>query len=168
MNIAVPNVNVVTSSSCITKPLFLQVLNMFREKHSIKNQQVWNNFQMTVKRSPGRPRSSTSDRAQQILQAAGRLFADLGYDKTTIRLVAESAGVDPKLVMHYFGNKQRLFIATVKVPREVGKAIALLKLAPKSTWGKKNLGGDLDSSEIRLYTNTRWGYSSECLRTRSR
>jgi AcrR family transcriptional regulator len=92
---------------------------------------------MAAKLSPGRPRSSSSDRAQQILLAAGRLFADLGYEKTTIRLVAESAGVDPKLVMHYFGNKQRLFISTVKVPKEVGKAIALLKLAPKGTWGKR-------------------------------
>lgn len=92
---------------------------------------------MAGKLSPGRPRSSSSDRAQQILLAATNLFADLGYEKTTIRLVAESAGVDPKLVMHYFGNKQRLFISTVKVPKEVGKAIALLKLSPKSTWGKR-------------------------------
>ena len=92
---------------------------------------------MAEKLSPGRPRSSSTDRAQQILQAATQLFADVGYDKTTIRLVAESAGVDPKLVMHYFGSKQRLFMATVKVPKEVGKAIALLKLAPKSTWGKR-------------------------------
>lgn len=92
---------------------------------------------MTVKLSPGRPRSSSSDRAQQILVSAGQLFADLGYEKTTIRLVAESAGVDPKLVMHYFGNKQRLFMSTVKVPKEVGKAIALLKLAPKNSWGKR-------------------------------
>jgi AcrR family transcriptional regulator len=92
---------------------------------------------MAGKLSPGRPRSSSSDRAQQILQAAAQLFADLGYDKTTIRLVAESAGVDPKLVMHYFGNKQRLFMSTVKVPMEVGKAITLLKLVPKRTWGKR-------------------------------
>ncbi len=92
---------------------------------------------MAQKLSPGRPRSSSSDRAQQILKAATKLFGDLGYDKTTIRLVAESAGVDPKLVMHYFGTKQRLFISTVKVPKEAGKAISLLKLAPKSTWGKR-------------------------------
>jgi AcrR family transcriptional regulator len=91
---------------------------------------------MAGKLSPGRPRSSSSDRQQLILEAATKLFADLGYEKTTIRLVAETAGVDPKLVMHYFGNKQRLFMSTVKVPKEVGKAIALLKLAPKGTLGK--------------------------------
>ncbi len=91
---------------------------------------------MAGKLSPGRPRSSSSDRQQLILEAATKLFADLGYEKTTIRLVAETAGVDPKLVMHYFVNKQRLFMSTVKVPKEVGKAIALLKLAPKGTLGK--------------------------------
>ena len=65
------------------------------------------------------------------------MFAELGYEKTTIRLIAEQAQVDPKLVMHYFGNKQKLFMATVKVPSEVGAAILLLKLTPKVNWGKR-------------------------------
>lgn len=71
------------------------------------------------------------------MNAAAKLFADLGYDKTTIRLVAEQAKVDPKLVMHYFGNKSKLFIATVKVPGEVTKAIKILRITPKSMWGKR-------------------------------
>jgi AcrR family transcriptional regulator len=92
---------------------------------------------MVTRLSPGRPKTSANDRQQLILRAASKLFADLGYVKTSIRLVAESAAVDPKLVMHYFGSKQRLFMSTVEVPKEVGKAIALLKLAPQSTWGRR-------------------------------
>ncbi|MEY4423014.1 MAG: hypothetical protein RLZZ258_117 [Actinomycetota bacterium] len=92
---------------------------------------------MVNKLSPGRPKASANDRAQLILTAASKLFADLGYEKTTIRLVAESAMVDPKLVMHYFGSKQRLFMATVRVPKEVGSAIKLLRLAPQDTWGRR-------------------------------
>jgi len=46
---------------------------------------------------------------QSILTAARRLFADLGYDRTTIRAVARAAGVDAGLVMHYFGSKDELF-----------------------------------------------------------
>lgn len=92
---------------------------------------------MVIKLSPGRPKASPNDRALRILTSASKLFADLGYDKTTIRLVAESAQVDPKLVMHYFGSKQRLFMATVKVPKEVGAAITLLKMSPKDNWGKR-------------------------------
>ena len=92
---------------------------------------------MTVQRTPGRPRSSANDRRDAIAKAASRQFAAVGYDRTTIRSVAEEVGVDPKLVMHYFGNKQKLFIATVKVPHEVGAALTLLKLVPRKQWGRR-------------------------------
>jgi len=62
-------------------------------------------------RRPGRP-----DTREQILSSARQLFADLGYDRTTIRGVAESAGVDSRLVTHYFGSKQRLFVAAAEPP----------------------------------------------------
>jgi AcrR family transcriptional regulator len=45
----------------------------------------------------------------RILAAATRLFVESGYERTTIRAVAAEAGVDPGLVMHYFGSKQGLF-----------------------------------------------------------
>lgn len=92
---------------------------------------------MVAKTSPGRPKASSQNRRDQISKVAGRLFSDLGYEKTTIRLVADEAGVDPKLVMHYFGNKQRLFVATMKVPSEVHAALTLLKLTPKASWGNR-------------------------------
>ncbi|MFI5691512.1 TetR/AcrR family transcriptional regulator [Kribbella sp. NPDC051586] len=46
---------------------------------------------------------------ERILTEARRLFAETGYDRTTIRAVAAAAQVDPGLVMHYFGSKQQLF-----------------------------------------------------------
>ena len=64
-------------------------------------------------RRPGRPRTR-----EQILAAAGRLFADLGYDRTTVRGIAEAAGVDSRLVTHYFGSKQRLFLETTELPAD--------------------------------------------------
>lgn len=45
----------------------------------------------------------------RILDAASRLFVASGYDRTTIRGIASVAGVDPGLVIHYFGSKQQLF-----------------------------------------------------------
>jgi AcrR family transcriptional regulator len=53
-----------------------------------------------------------------IFDAARRQFAELGYDRTTIRSVAAEAGVDPALVLHYFGSKQQLFLAVVELPFE--------------------------------------------------
>jgi AcrR family transcriptional regulator len=92
---------------------------------------------MKTSRTPGRPRVSNQNKQDQIRKIATKLFSDLGYDKTTIRLIAEKCEVDPKLVMHYFGNKQKLFMATVKVPTEVSAAITLLKLTPSNQWGKR-------------------------------
>lgn len=51
-----------------------------------------------------------------ILDAARGRFASDGYDAATIRGIAHDAGVDPALVHHYFGTKQRLFTAAMDVP----------------------------------------------------
>ncbi len=55
---------------------------------------------------------------ERILAAARHIFAELGYDRTTIRAVASAAGVDPGLVMHYFGSKDLLFARAVEVPAD--------------------------------------------------
>lgn len=51
-----------------------------------------------------------------IEEAASRLFADQGYDRTSVRQVALAAGVDPMLVTHYFKTKAGLFAAIVRPP----------------------------------------------------
>ncbi|MGW0228459.1 TetR/AcrR family transcriptional regulator [Actinopolymorpha singaporensis] len=68
----------------------------------------------------GRPRPSRAERRRQteerILASARREFAERGYERTTIRGVAGAAGVDPALVMQYFGSKDQLFRQAVHVP----------------------------------------------------
>ena len=49
-----------------------------------------------------------------ILDAARELFAEVGFEKTTIRSVAAKAGIDPALVMQYYGNKEGLFAASAR------------------------------------------------------
>jgi AcrR family transcriptional regulator len=49
-----------------------------------------------------------------ILEAARELFAELGFERATIRAVAARAGVDPALVMQYYGNKEGLFVASAR------------------------------------------------------
>lgn len=61
-----------------------------------------------------RPGSSTT--REEILGAAKRQFADLGYPAATMRSIAREAGVDPRLVTHYFGSKQELFMAVFELP----------------------------------------------------
>jgi len=47
----------------------------------------------------------------KILTAAQELFARYGYAGTTMKMVAEQAGVASGLVFHYFDNKENLFMA---------------------------------------------------------
>lgn len=66
------------------------------------------------RRSGRRPGDARTREA--IAAAARRRFGALGYDATTIRAVAEEAGVDPALVLYFFGSKDRLFAASIDWP----------------------------------------------------
>ena len=62
-------------------------------------------------RRPGNP-----DTREAILAAARSAFAERGFDGASIRQIATGAGVDPALVHHYFGTKDKLFLATMNSP----------------------------------------------------
>jgi AcrR family transcriptional regulator len=58
------------------------------------------------------PRRSDASRAA-ILRAARVRFSRDGYQRATIRSIAADAGIDPSMVMRYYGNKEQLFAAAV-------------------------------------------------------
>jgi AcrR family transcriptional regulator len=57
-----------------------------------------------------------------ILVAARQLLVEKGYDATTIRAVASVAGIDPSMVMRYYGSKEGLFSAALEVDLQLPKA----------------------------------------------
>jgi AcrR family transcriptional regulator len=60
-----------------------------------------------------RPRDAAATR-RALLTAARELFAAVGYDATTVRAVADRAGVNQALLFRYFGNKRGLFTEAVQ------------------------------------------------------
>ncbi len=64
----------------------------------------------------GGRRPGDSGTRDAILVAARADFAERGYDHATIRAIAAQAGVDPALVIHYFGSKDALFEAALELP----------------------------------------------------
>lgn len=64
-------------------------------------------------------RPGSSDTRERILVAAREAFGVAGFDGATIRGIAGSADVDPALVHHYFGTKERLFIAATHLPVDI-------------------------------------------------
>ena len=68
-----------------------------------------------VPRRRGR-RPAGQDTRAAILAAARAEFARRGYDAATLRGIARVAGVDARLVHHYFSGKEEIFVAAMELP----------------------------------------------------
>lgn len=56
----------------------------------------------------------TSDTPRErIADAAGEIFAERGFDGTTVRDICQKAGANIAAVNYYFGDKQRLYVEAV-------------------------------------------------------
>ncbi len=83
-------------------------------------------------------RPAGEDRRGAILAAARAEFGARGFDATTIRGVARVAGVDPRLVHHYFDGKDALFVAAFELPARPQQLLEAV------------LGTDADGIGVRL------------------
>ncbi|EFG75354.1 transcriptional regulator, TetR family [Mycobacterium parascrofulaceum ATCC BAA-614] len=59
-------------------------------------------------------RRSSDDTKAAILAAARERFGAVGFQGATIRAIAADAGIDPAMVMRYYGSKDRLFAAAAE------------------------------------------------------
>jgi AcrR family transcriptional regulator len=82
-------------------------------------------------------RPGDSGTREAILRAARRQFAELGYDRTSMRQIALEAGVDPTLVSHFHGTKGNLFLAVVELPFEPAEVLAELVSGPPQDAGAR-------------------------------
>jgi AcrR family transcriptional regulator len=64
------------------------------------------------------------------------MFAERGFDRTSIRAIATEAKVDPALVHHYFGTKDKLFLASMNAPIDPSE------LVPKALAGPRDQAGE--------------------------
>ena len=71
---------------------------------------------MPARARRGRRPLGSPDARRAVLDAARELFAELGFERTTMRAVAARAGVDPALIYHYFGDKDGLLFAALQPP----------------------------------------------------
>src|SRR3954464_9491754 len=60
-----------------------------------------------------------------ILAAARHRFAADGFDRTTIRAIAADAGIDPSMVMRYYGSKDGLFSAAADLDLQLPDLVAV-------------------------------------------
>lgn len=88
-----------------------------------------------VRRSGRRP--GNQDTKQSILESARKAFAERGFDKASIRAIAAGAEVDPALVHHYFGTKEKLFLASMNAPINPAEVIPAALAGPREEAGER-------------------------------
>src|SRR3954467_12620237 len=89
----------------------------------------------THKRTGRRP--GTTDTRDAIAAAARAAFAEVGYDRATIRKIAGTAGVDPALVVHFFGSKDELFREVMALPAQLAEGMAAIAQGDRATVGRR-------------------------------
>jgi AcrR family transcriptional regulator len=106
-------------------------------------------------RARGGRRAGDSGTREAILDAARRQFADHGYDGATIRGIAAGAAVDPALVHHFYGTKERLFAAAMRLPVVPSEVLtAAFADGPGSEPGQRGLGEHLVRMALTVWERT--------------
>lgn len=109
----------------------------------------------TPSRARRGPRGAdAADTRAAILREARRAFAAGGYAGTSLRQVAQRAGVDASLLSYYFGSKENLFAAAMELPSSPREVVAsVLADAPLERLGEALVRGLLSAwadDEARL------------------
>lgn len=65
-------------------------------------------------RSDSRPRLSATERRQQLLDVAGRLFAEHGYHGLSMEQLADAAGVSKPVLYQHFPSKRDLYLGLLR------------------------------------------------------
>jgi AcrR family transcriptional regulator len=98
-------------------------------------------------------RPSGEDTRAAIVASAREEFAARGYDGATLRGIARAAGVDARLVHHYFTGKDDVFAAAIDLPVKPREIVDLALAGGVDDLGERLLRGFFhawDSPEGRV------------------
>ena len=67
------------------------------------------------------------DTKQKLIEAAGKMFAEKGFDAASVREICADAGANIAAINYHFGDKRRLYVESIKfvhacrgdIPRDV-------------------------------------------------
>ncbi len=97
---------------------------------------------MSVSRASARTgrRPGSTQTRDAIAAAAQSAFAEVGYDRASVRAIARAAGVDPSLVLHFYGSKEALFREVMQLPPAIAEAIGAIGEGPHDQVGARLAG----------------------------
>jgi AcrR family transcriptional regulator len=77
---------------------------------------------------------------EEIVVAARKLFAENGYDRTTVRAIGAAAGVNAAMVHYFFGSKEQVFVAALALPVNPAQVVPVLVDGPREQFGQRVAG----------------------------
>ncbi len=101
------------------------------------------NERVTTADQPPAPRKKTgrrpgsADTRRTVLEVARAEFAARGYEKASMRAIGRAAGVDAALLHHYFGSKDRLFLAALEFPVDPKVVVEQVLRGDRETVGER-------------------------------
>jgi AcrR family transcriptional regulator len=104
----------------------------------------------TGRRGSGRPAGESWTR-EAIVESARAQFASHGYRGATIRGIAAAAGVDPALVHHYYGTKEALFAAAMRLPVVPSEVLAAALSGGRVRPAEPGIGAQLVRTALTLW-----------------
>jgi len=105
----------------------------------------------------------TEDVKDRLLQAAGRVFARRGYQAATVREICTAAEVNVASVNYYFGDKETLYIETVKHARQLRAAQYPMPEWPPGVPAAERLLGFTTTLLRRMVSGDRAGWNTQLM-----
>lgn len=99
---------------------------------------------------------SSTDIRQRILKVSTRLFAQMGFEGTSLRDIAKEAQVNVAMVSYYFGNKEGLYLECIShfAKSKIETEQEILK-QPKSPEEFKTRFRQIVENKLRVFAEDR-------------
>jgi len=106
--------------------------------------------------------SSTTER--RLLEAAGEIFAELGYRAATVRQICEKAGANIAAVNYHFGDKEGLYMAVLRsVPDAHAEKFPADRGLPPEATAEQKLAAYIESLLNRVFDEGRPGWHTKIM-----
>lgn len=100
----------------------------------------------------------------RLLEAAGEIFAEVGYRAATVRQICEKAGANIAAVNYHFGDKEGLYMAVLRsVPDAHAEKFPANRGLPPGATAQQRLAAYIESLLNRVFDEGRPGWHTKIM-----